>query len=1044
MPLPKQHWHYLTDDRKVDAVHDKISLNILSFFLLIVALLLPAYLLELRKKNSPNEKAISANAFLLVSFGILALNGTFLLFLGFGNFLLASALALGIGLSLLHPAVATSFFAAVLFTRPWESISNNSFLELLPRLMALLAFASWVLYSLRNRRLVFAWNLPCCLFVCLFVWLFLCCLMSSSMNDSLTFFIDNFVRILAVSFLVLNTILTRQDFKLFSRTLVLSILGVISVALYKTIRDYSSDPMSFRLHSDGLWGNANDLAALLVVILPLALTPFFQKERGGSALLKATLISLFVFVALLWTQSRGATLAVLASGISYIIFCRFNKKLLVVASILIISVPLILYFMPQRDEQDLSGSSSSRSNYLIAGLRMAKDSPIFGVGVNNYSRLYEQYTPAFVEWGARTAHSTWVLFLAEAGLIGLLLFISLYLSVLKSSWKLRKDHPQFFLILVAYGVAMSFLSHSYLFLPYVIFAYVLVAARIYSSNEVLIKQVLTSAPTPTRSMHRKVSALGSLAACLFFLLATDLRAQEIKLLEAVSGIDKPIGNYMPISSEKLNLKGSRAEILAFMIKMAGTGCGDLSINIPDSAKLDLKVNLYSLPYVETEHPSFLGASVGKHLDPALLWDSPSICMEPNLKERWFLAEINLGKNLKPDHYNLNIAVGDKSIDLSVDVWSMTIPDQPVLPAYSELTTWFALLGHYGKWHESEAELGLQYIAEMNAHRIYPLKSSLATPEIIVDESGPRLDISSKPSPQSSFTSVVLNPRPAWAYYDFPTVGSSGFEKIDYTKAQTYFRAIENTIPAINRPGKALVYLWDEPQANAISELVKLSGVVKKTAPTLKQLVTTTYLPHLAKSVDIFAPVIDQFDANGFPKPDIYKGFQKEGKEVWWYVSCMSHGCEALADSKVPDMVIDRSASYVRSIGWLSMKYELDAFLYYSVNNGYQHYPKRDPWKSLWDFSGNGDGTLFYPGRPGEHGLNQHTAVPSLRLKLWRESSYDAEYINWMQKLEVKPLWWKTEYATLVQSTTNWSHDYSKYLQLRNKAGDFLHKFQGGK
>ena len=39
----------------------------------------------------------------------------------------------------------------------------------------------------------------------------------------------------------------------------------------------------------------------------------------------------------------------------------------------------------------------------------------------------------------------------------------------------------------------------------------------------------------------------------------------------------------------------------------------------------------------------------------------------------------------------------------------------------------------------------------------------------------------------------------------------------------------------------------------------------------------------------------------------------------------------------------------------------------------------------WNFGGNGDGVLAYPGRPGELGLTEHTALPSFRLKLIRQT-----------------------------------------------------------
>ena len=298
-----------------------------------------------------------------------------------------------------------------------------------------------------------------------------------------------------------------------------------------------------------------------------------------------------------------------------------------------------------------------------------------------------------------------------------------------------------------------------------------------------------------------------------------------------------------------------------------------------------------------------------------------------------------------------------------------------------------------------------------------------------------LDLTELPSSRSSFTTVVLGNRPSWAYYDFPTVGANGTTAINFAKADSYFSAIQNSIPALHREGRALVYLWDEPKKAAFKELLKLSKLVKERAPSLKQLVTTTYSPQLEHSVDIFAPVMDQFDSQGFPAPSDYRNLQAKGHEVWWYVSCMSHGCDALGDSGVPDMVIDRPSSYIRSIGWLSMRYSIDAFLYYSMNNGFQFSPKRDPWKSLWDFSGNGDGTLFYPGRPGQHGLTTHQPLSSLRLKLWRESSYDAEYITWMNGLRSAPPWWSS--AQIARTTTAWNREYIRYQNLRDKAGDYL-------
>gem|GEM_PF-713971 len=1020
---------------------DGISNNISAMFLLLSSCLLIPFLLQTIRSSSPVPARISVAAFMCISIPIVMLSALFALFLGVGNIVLACALALGIGLSVLHPVAATSFFVAILLTRPWEAIPQNHLLMALPRLMAVLTVLTWLVYAIRLRKTHVVWNFPCWCYATFVIWLFFCCLFSRSMTTSLSFFSDTFLPITVIAFLITNVISKREDVELFSRTLVISVLGVISVAVYTTIQDYSIDPSFFRLHARGMWGNANDLAALMVIILPIALAPLLQRKKGASATLVSLALGIFILVSLLWSQSRGAQIAVLVGTIIYLISCTKKKKALLFTSVATIFLLIVLFVMPQRDEMDLAGSTSSRANYLIAGLRMAKDSPIFGVGPNNYSLLYEQYTPAFLEWGKRTAHSSWVLILAEAGVVGFLLFLGLFLTTLRAAWRIRSSSPQYLLMIINYGIVMSFLSHTYLFLPYVLFAFVLAAARIPALKESPSFETRSSRfpkPSLVRNFSRPVTAIFLVLFCV-----TYVRAQDLQVFEASAGANKPTGNHSPSTSEHVILKGSRAETLLFMLKMSGNGCFPFAVKMPQAVQPDLNVTLYSLPPVKTQHPSFPGAFIGAHLDPAVPLSSNSLCLDPKLKENWFLGELKIGPHTKPSSYDFSISSGKKNISFALSVWAMTMPEQPALPAYSEFTPWFALLGHYGKWHDSEGELAQQYIAAMIEHRIYPLKSIVAPLKITGESTLPLLEISDKPSPQTSFNSIVVNSRPAWAYFDFPTVGSSGFEPIDFSKAQTYFRAAENTIPLIKRPGKSLVYLWDEPQKTAYPELVRLSKLVKKYAPSLKQMVTITYLPELASSVDIFAPVIDQFDNADFPSPDVYRKLQKEGHEVWWYVSCMSHGCEALADTGVPDMVLDRPASYVRSIGWLSMRYHIDAFLYYSSNYGYQFYPKRDPWQSLWDFSGNGDGTLFYPGRPGEHGLIKQAPIASLRLKLWRESSFDAQYIKWIMDVKNKPSWWEPEFRALVHSTTDWSRDYTKYQQLREKVGEFMSKLSAG-
>lgn len=551
------------------------------------------------------------------------------------------------------------------------------------------------------------------------------------------------------------------------------------------------------------------------------------------------------------------------------------------------------------------------------------------------------------------------------------------------------------------------------------------AQRAYKTTDYMVFSHLSSFLVVTRL---------SLLLAVIVLSAGSLAAQQ---LEVVAYGDKPLGSYSPALESSLALKGSRREVLNFSIRAKGEGCGRIVLSPftrSDKRVIRPEARFFLMERIRTSKPSFPGAFVGEHFDPLVPVPDKRVCLK-NGQLNWLWGEIIVPADAEAGEYHSTLTIaGLPAILVKLQVWPMTIPDQPALPAYSEFTAWYNLLGHFGRWTDQEALLAQRYFSAMLDHRLVPIKLHIRRPPVVTKGGQLYLNIDSYPDRSQSFRTVSLTARPNWAFYDFPTVEP---DQIGSAESERYFKAIENTVGQIGNSEKAFVYLWDEPGQENIPRLVEMAKKVRQWASSLKIMVTIPFYPELQDHVDIFAPVMDQFAAPGFAAAGKYRELQRAGKQVWWYVSCMSHGCDALLDSGRPDFVIDRPASYIRSIAWLSGRYEIDAFLYYSVNDGYQYYPKRDPWDDLFDFSGNGDGTLFYPGRPGERGLREHQPVPSIRLKLWREASYDAEYIRWMKQLPEPPDWWGRELNSIAASPQRWSRDYQAYTRLRERIGDYL-------
>ncbi len=206
------------------------------------------------------------------------------------------------------------------------------------------------------------------------------------------------------------------------------------------------------------------------------------------------------------------------------------------------------------------------------------------------------------------------------------------------------------------------------------------------------------------------------------------------------------------------------------------------------------------------------------------------------------------------------------------------------------------------------------------------------------------------------------------------------------------------------------YTCDEPPLTCAWSDIPARAASARNAG-LRTLVTTTVQEAdehgVTSSIDVLVPVVNFLDDR--PGNSRFAGNQRASynaflagsprHEVWGYQSCMSHGCGGTVNMGSPNdsdryftgwpsYVIDASAVRNRAMQWLAFKYRLSGELYYETAMAYSH----DPWTNQWDFSGNGDGTLFYPGTPARIGGTTHVPVASIRLRMIREGMEDFEYL----------------------------------------------------
>jgi O-antigen ligase len=199
-----------------------------------------------------------------------------------------------------------------------------------------------------------------------------------------------------------------------------------------------------------IYNNPNDLAALSLLALGVALALAFALPPRSLARLGAGVSAILLLVVILMTQSRGAAIGLVAGmGPAFVVLGLKRPKFLALAVVLGVVVALALPAgVWQRlsgiekltrvstiADADPEGSAAQRFEINKVAWKIFSDSPVFGVGLGAYQQANAVYAP---ELGMRDTHNTYLSLAAEVGLPGLLLWCALFGSVLRYAHRRRR------------------------------------------------------------------------------------------------------------------------------------------------------------------------------------------------------------------------------------------------------------------------------------------------------------------------------------------------------------------------------------------------------------------------------------------------------------------------------------------------------------------------------------------------------------------------------------------------------------------------------
>ncbi|MCP3141213.1 DUF4091 domain-containing protein [Pyxidicoccus xibeiensis] len=361
---------------------------------------------------------------------------------------------------------------------------------------------------------------------------------------------------------------------------------------------------------------------------------------------------------------------------------------------------------------------------------------------------------------------------------------------------------------------------------------------------------------------------------------------------------------------------------------------------------------------------------------------------------------------------LQVKAGDAAalpVPFTVEVQPFALPATASLPTSFGVSLYSIAKGHGLSPESPEAqELLRAYGRTLLEHRVSAHGMSMSPPPVrfeggraVVDwraydaEMGPFLDGSLLPSGARFTSAEVRDSRQA----------STDAEKT------AYYRAFAEHFRKKGWPAQLFFYAKDEPKPEDVP-LVKAQSKRVRAAGGIPVLVTSPLDDALRGSADILTPTLNCF----YPRPGpqtcrnvvttgTLRGQLPRGAKVWWYQSCNSHGCnggppeDAAVDAAYSgwaSYMVDHPAPLNRAMGVLAFTAGVDGELYFDTVFAYN--TKKDPWADVFEFGGNGDGTLFYPGTPARLGAARHAPVVSLRLKHLRDGLEDYEYLRLLAEL----------------------------------------------
>jgi putative inorganic carbon (hco3(-)) transporter len=333
--------------------------------------------------------------------------------------------------------LATVLFSILLYLRPHEVYPGIFGAIPLAKLVAVVAIGGYFISKLSQGDQISIWPIELKMILFLFFLAVLFIPFAANPGASIETLNDPFLKVVVIFFLMINLLDSRKRLRLLISGVVLCgiPLGLHAIKSYLS-GEFALMGLRIKGMGEGLFGNPNDLAICLNMLLPLAVV-LGMTSRGIRRLIFLG-GALVMFAGIIFTYSRGGFLGIIATFL-FMVWKLSKRKRIRTLVLVVVSVAVLLPVLPGsyskriltifESESDTTGSSHARKELLMQTVSLAMKRPIIGVGMGNL--------PVYSNHGM-VAHNSYAEIAAELGIFGLLAYLVVILAPFRSLGRLEK------------------------------------------------------------------------------------------------------------------------------------------------------------------------------------------------------------------------------------------------------------------------------------------------------------------------------------------------------------------------------------------------------------------------------------------------------------------------------------------------------------------------------------------------------------------------------------------------------------------------------